>query len=653
MKIIPQNQYRSKLLTFSEVSSILIIAFGVLFLAGWLFNIEIFKSPGYDFSTIKSNVALCLIFIGLSLFFLQNKRLNQRNQRLAWIFAVIVALIGFLTIVEYLFNINIGLDQFLFQEAPGALRTSSPNRMAFNGAINILITGIALLTLDTERKGQWPAQYMMIVVGVISLLAISGYLYQASELYQIANYTGIAVYAALMFIFIMFGVLSARPDKGIMEILTSNRIAGIFGRRVILAIIVIPLILGWLRFLGEQFGFYGSNFRAAISTVSTIIVLAIFVWLSVVSIDKIDLRRLEAEENIKRQADLINLTHDAIFVHNMDNKITFWNNGSEETYGWSREEAVGKVTNALLRSEYPAPLDEIQNDVLSYGQWDGELKHKKRDGTIITVLSRWSLQKDEKGRPLGFLEINTDITKRKEAQKKLKELVEELKCSNYELQQFTFLTSHDLQEPLRSIASFSQLLERRYKDKLGKDADEYINFLVDAATRMKEMIQGLLDYSNIGTQKEEFEPLNVENILKQVLSNLKDLIEENGALISYDPLPVITADKKQMVQLFQQLIENAIKFKKGKETPRIHISSSLGTDEYKFSVYDNGIGIESQYSQKIFEIFKRLHTIDEYRGTGIGLAICKRIVERHGGKIWVESKYGEGSTFYFTIPLKL
>jgi PAS domain S-box-containing protein len=648
-----ENQYMSKLQTFSEISSILIIIIGFLFLTGWAFDIGILKSPNPYFSTINSNAALCFVFIGLSLWLLQTKRLNQRNERIARISAIIVALIGFLTIIEYLFGINLGIDHLLFQGVHGTLNDPLSYKMSFNTALNLLITGIALLIFDKETKnGQRPAQYLLITMGFISLLAIAGYLYHASELYQIASYTGIAIYAALMFILILSCALSARPDNGIMEILTSDRIAGVFGRRIMFAVIVIPLILGWLRFLGEQMGFYGSNFRAAISTVSTIAILAILVWLSILSIDKTDIRRMRAEENIKRQANLLNLTHDAIFVRNLDNEITFWNKGSEETYGWSRGDALGRVTHELLQAEYPKPLDEIQADVLNYGQWDGELKHKKRDGTSIIVLSRWSLQKDVNGKTLGFLEINTDITKRKEAQEKLKELIGELKRSNYELQQFTYITSHDLQEPLRSIASFSQLLERRYKNKLDKDADEYINFVVDASTRMKEMIQGLLDYSNIGTRKEEFKSLNVEDILKQVLSNLNALIDENDAVVAHDLLPVITADRGLLVKLFQNLIENAIKFRKPDEHPKIHISAYLDkkNKEYVFSVADNGIGIETQYSDKIFEIFKRLHTIDEYRGTGIGLAICKRIVERHGGHIWVESELGRGSTFYFTIP---
>ena len=646
-----QNQYMFRLRTFSEILSICIVLMSILFLIGWAFSIGILKTPGPDFSTIKSNTAFSFLLVGIIIWLLQEKRINSRNILIARILSLIILLIGSFTLFEYISGINLGIDQILFMEPHGAFQTGALNRMSLVAVSSLLLISISLLTIDRKEKGNFHLfQLLIIMVGLISFLIVLGYLYQTA-IYPIQNTTAPSPYGSVMLLIIFIAIIASRPDNGFMKILTSEGSAGVFARRIIPSIIIIPLILGWLRLLGEQMQLYDAEFGTAITIFITILILALLTWLSVQSIYKIDISRQRAEENIKTQANLINLTHDAIFVRNMDDKITFWNKGSEENYGWSQEEALGKVTHELLHTEYPKPLDEIQKDVLDYGQWDGELIHKKRDGNFIIVLSRWSLQKDESGEPLGFLEVNTDITKRKEAQKKLKELVEELKRSNYELQQFTYITSHDLQEPLRSIASFAQLLERRYKDKLDSSADEYIDFIVSGAVRMKEMIQGLLDYSLVG-KGENFQLTDVNEIIGTVLSNLNRLIDENKAEITHDQLPTITADSRQLVQIFQNLIGNAIKFKKPKIQPKIHISGYLDTKkkEYIFSVSDNGIGIEKQYNNKIFDIFKRLHTIDEYRGTGIGLAICKRIVEHYGGKIWVESKYGKGSTFYFTIP---
>ncbi len=277
--------------------------------------------------------------------------------------------------------------------------------------------------------------------------------------------------------------------------------------------------------------------------------------------------------------------------------------------------------------------------------------YRRKDGeVIIGDLNFKNVGSDYKGNVLleGFM---TDITDRIKSENELKETVSELERSNEELESFAYITSHDLQEPLRTIASYAQLIERRYKGQLDKDADEFLDFLVAGAKRMKDQIQGLLDYSRVGTKGEEFREFNVEDAVNNALSNLKTNIEENNAKITYNNLPVIFADESQISRIFQNLIGNALKFRKKEEAPKIHISSCKIDGEYIFSIADNGIGIEEQYTERIFEVFKRLHAIGEYEGAGIGLSIVKRIILRHGGHTWVESKYGKGSIFYFTLPV--
>lgn len=228
---------------------------------------------------------------------------------------------------------------------------------------------------------------------------------------------------------------------------------------------------------------------------------------------------------------------------------------------------------------------------------------------------------------------------------------EELKRSNENLEQFAYVASHDLQEPLRMMASYSELLERRYKGRLDTDADEFIGYIVDGAKRLQRLIHDLLAYSRVGRADIRFELIDCNSILGKVKSVMSRSIEEKKASISNDKLPNVMGNESNFFQLFQNLIGNAIKFH-GEEPPRVHIGASMQSDEWVFSVKDNGIGIEPEYNERIFLIFQRLHGRDKYPGTGIGLSICKKIVETQGGRIWVESELGKGSVFYFTVPAK-
>jgi PAS domain S-box-containing protein len=241
-----------------------------------------------------------------------------------------------------------------------------------------------------------------------------------------------------------------------------------------------------------------------------------------------------------------------------------------------------------------------------------------------------------------------DVTERKQMEERLKQITAELQYSNTELEQFAYVISHDLQEPLRMVSSYTQLLAKRYSDKLDNDADEFIAYAVDGTKRMQSLLHDLLEYSRVGTRGKPFSLVNCQHIIEQAIANLKIAIEECGASVSYDVLPTIMGDEGQLVRLFQNLIGNAIKFRR-EEAPQVHISAKRMNNIVTFSVKDNGIGIDPQHSQSIFEILRRLHTIEEYPGTGMGLAICKKIVERHGGHISVQSQPGQGSTFYFSV----
>ncbi len=292
--------------------------------------------------------------------------------------------------------------------------------------------------------------------------------------------------------------------------------------------------------------------------------------------------------------------------------------------------------------EVPTTITELAIAALNDGI-QRKFEHKCANNTYIISLAPFPQS--------GYVNLyGRDITEQKEAERILELRLEELARSNEELEQFAYVSSHDLQEPLRMITSYLQLLQRRYQGQLDNKADKYIHFAVDGASRMQNLINDLLEYSRVTRSVREAKTTNCEFVLNQALSNLKLMIKDNKVTISHDPLPYIMADSTQLIRVFQNLVFNGIKFQ-NEEAPKIHISAEKKESEWVFSVKDNGIGIDPQYSKRIFEIFKRLHTREEYSGTGIGLSICKRIVEGHGGRIWVESELGKGSTFYFTLPI--
>ncbi|MGF7118474.1 PAS domain S-box protein [Methanobacterium oryzae] len=338
-----------------------------------------------------------------------------------------------------------------------------------------------------------------------------------------------------------------------------------------------------------------------------------------------------------------------IMENGMPGKIIEANETTFKRLGYTKEELLNMSPQEIVIPEKLVEMQKIAGIIEKEGHAIYETIDISKDG-LRTPVEVNSHIFEFKGKKTALI-IARDITRRKEMEEQLKESITELERSNKELQSFAYITSHDLQEPLRTIGNYAGLLKHRYEGKLDEDADEFLEFMTSGAARMKDMVQGLLDYSRVGTHC-KFTEFNSEKALKCALTNLQSAIKESHAKVTHKSLPLITANESQITRLFQNLIGNALKFRK-EEAPKIHISCRKENNEYVFSVSDNGIGLEEQYSDRIFEVFKRLHAIGEYQGAGIGLAIAKRIIDCHNGRIWVKSKLGEGSTFYFTIPLNL
>ena len=354
-------------------------------------------------------------------------------------------------------------------------------------------------------------------------------------------------------------------------------------------------------------------------------------------------------ESEEKYRNIIETANEGIMITDPSAIIIFANAKMLEMLGYSIEELVGRDSFSLIdRSEFERAKQRVENRKKGIsGEYD--LKFRTKNGEELWTHGSVSPLHDHNGVHTSNLTMYTDISKRKKAEKEIQKTLDELKRSNQELERFAYVSSHDLQEPLRMVTLYSQLLERRYKDSLDQDADDFIEYIVENAKRMKQLIDDLLDYSRVTSQAKEFENVDLEKVLDLVLTNLSMNIAENNVEVTHESLPTVFADENQMLQVFQNLIINAIKFQ-GEKPPEINISANKGENEWTFCVSDNGIGIRPEHQKQIFEVFKRLHTRDEYPGTGIGLSIVQKIVHQQGGQIWVESEPGKGSTFYFTIP---
>jgi PAS domain S-box-containing protein len=361
----------------------------------------------------------------------------------------------------------------------------------------------------------------------------------------------------------------------------------------------------------------------------------------------------ESKESGAKYRGLLEAAPDAMVVVNQDGEIVLLNVQAEKQFGYSRDELIGQKVKNIIPEGFAERLiaDDLRSTADALAQQIGtgiELTARRKNGSEFPIEIMLSPLKSAQG--ILVTAAIRDITERNKSEEHLVKTIGELKRSNDELQQFAYVASHDLQEPLRMVASYTQLLAQRYKGRLDSDADEFIGYAVDGSNRMQDLIQDLLAYSRAGTNGKVLREISSENAFKEALANLRTTIGESGAIVTHDLLPAITTDDTQLSQVFQNLVGNAIKYR-GAEVPHVHVSAARnGGNEWIFSVRDNGLGIDPQYFEKIFVIFQRLHGREEFKGTGIGLAICKKVVERLGGRIWVESQPQKGSTFYFALP---
>jgi signal transduction histidine kinase len=674
--------------------SVVVAVIGAISLIGWAIGIPLLVRIHPGFLAANPAAALTYILCALGLWVRARQGYGTDHLRpLVPIFlGGLVAVLGALTLLDDFFGTGGRIDQLLIRNK---LNVYSP--ITANEAVCFLFCGVALMWFDSRtRFGFCPAQALVLVQGLIALLTLLSYGYRTLNVNKMAVTALTPFWSALASGLWTLGALAARPNLGVMEVISSRTTGGAMARRLLPMAVFVPVILAALWLLAEKRGYLEIEAGLSMFAVSTIIIFTGLIWWNARLLFKADLQRMRSERHLALQYKSARVLSDASDLQQAFPGIleaicqsiqwqaaVAWEIDKQERVlrcaaVWQSDSPKIRPFIALSKNSTFGKGAGLPGRVWASGKpiWIANVAEDKEFEQASQALAAGlqaafafpirigdeelgvieCFSKNVESRDNALLEMLSAIgnhigqfIERHRAEDQLRLTSSELARSNTDLQQFAYVASHDLFEPLRMVISFLQLLENQSMGKLDKESNEFIHFAMDGARRMQALINDLLAFSRVDQRGQTMELVNCEDVLAAATNNLKVAIEESAAAINHTPLPTVRADLIQLIQLFQNLIGNAIKFHRA-EAPRIDIAAKLENNEWVFSFRDNGIGIDPKYFNRIFEIFQRLHTRRDYAGTGMGLAICKRIVERHGGRIWVESAPGQGSTFYFTLP---
>jgi PAS domain S-box-containing protein len=641
---IPPASDRWRSIPFWAGSAIL--GFGLLGILAWTWAQPLVLSFWPDLLGTKINTFVCFFFLGGALL------LIERRERWAQVASCVLVfppvLIGLLTLAEHLLSHDLKIDQLLvtdrFNPAPG-------------GRISLLTT-LSFLAVCTSffllqyggRIGA--AQVLALISALVALLQIVGHVYRVPFFYSINASSSSTVQTAAALLLLSIGALYIRPEQGFMSTISGSAGGSAMARRLIPTAAAAVLLLGLLRLAGAYLRLFSMDQGLALAMLGLSLTWVALIWFNASLLNRAEelhqiteRERLESEMRFRRLADSNML---GVFFFDLSGTIFEANDYFLKAVGYTHADVrAGRVSWKTLTPPDCAEMDERKaREFIETGACTAyEKRYVHKNGSLIHVLIGAASFQEKPDSGIAYV---LDLSALKRAELEAGRRAEELERSNSDLEQFAYVASHDLQEPLRMVSSFTQLLQQRYKNKLDADADEYIFYAVDGAKRMQGLIQDLLEYSRLSTRKNAFARIPLDAALDLALGNLRKQIGDAGGTIERLQLPIVYGDLTQLSQLFQNLVGNALKYR-GTEPPRIQIGATARDGQWQYFVRDNGIGIKPEYHERIFVIFQRLHSKGEYPGTGIGLALCKKIVERHGGRIWVESPGTSGSAFYFTL----
>ncbi|HEY5594754.1 MAG TPA: ATP-binding protein [Nitrospiria bacterium] len=628
----------------SGAAGLLVMAVGSLVLIGWTVDVPRLKSIFPSLVPMNPATALAFILAGASLGLLGMKQAGPRARRFGKACAFIVALVGLIKLGGYLFGLEIGFDQVLFREKLGA-QGFYPNRMAPNTALNFFLLGSALLLLDlqTPRRGRRPAQYLTLLATLVSLLALTGYAYGLKPLYGFSSYIPMALNTALGFAVLCAGVLFARPDQGWMAVITSDNAGGMLARRLLPAVIGIPMILGWLRLAGERAGLYGTEFGVSLTALMSIILLAIVVWWSSAALNRTDAERKRAEEERDRY---YHLSPDMFCIAGFDGYFKQLNPAWETTLGWTVAELCSKPYLEFVHPEDRTPTTtEARNLSGGRATLTFENRYRCQDGSYKWL--QWNAI-PHSDRQLIYAAAR-DITDRKQDEESLKNYAAQLESVNKELEAFSYSVSHDLRAPLRHIDGYSQILLEDCSDKLDQEGRKYLRQVREASQQMARLIDDLLNLSRLTRAEIRRGTVDLSRMADAAAAELKNTQPDRMVEFVIEDGLITEGDARLLRVVLDNLLGNAWKYTGKRSDARIEFGRTNHENRATYFVRDNGAGFEMAYVHKLFGAFQRLHSVSEFPGTGIGLATVQRIVHRHGGQVWAAGAVDQGATFYFTL----
>jgi len=517
-------------------------------------------------------------------------------------------------------------------------------------AFCFICLAVALLFIRTDKKNHF-AQWLLHTVSLMSLIAIIGHAMQIPEFYMLV-FIPMSIYSAFTFLLISVAASFLNPTVGITGLFTGNLIGNLMARRLFFSMFVAIIAAGYIRIVLHRMGSIGVEFGIALLIVAFCIISLLLIWAVSSILNKAHATLNVARENLHI---MVQAAPYALAISDKEGSILEVNKKAEQLFGYSEGEMIGRRVSSLvpenMREMWMQRRSSFLNDpeTSSYGL-DDEIMVMRKNGTLFPIeIVLTPIHTDQGVRILSFV---IDITARRANEETIKRQVIELQHKNEELEQFNYISSHDLQEPLRTVSNYIEMLQEDYPEQVHGEVKEHLDSINSAVSRMLKLVRSLLEFGKLG-QDRKMSIVDSQQIVTDVLADLKGIIEANNATVLVNgELPKLYAYDTELRQLFQNLINNAIKFRNKEVFPHITISCKSVNGYYRFSVTDNGIGMPKEHLSKIFNIFQRLHHAEAYEGHGIGLANCKKIAELHGGKIWVQSEPGIGSTFKFTV-LKL